>query len=117
MAKITMLLANGPGKPEGDIADRIDLRVPLTMQGQVDEQAYGADDEPWPFRRTLPDGRSIDGDVVRLESGWALRSARHEEAPLWALETKVVRPGEYAWLRAPDGQELVFRIVNVEPEP
>jgi hypothetical protein len=117
VAKVTMLLAYAPDRPEGDLAHRLELTVVLTPQGQLDDAAFAADPTPWPSRRILPDGAEHVGELVGLEGGWALRSALSEDAPLWALEGKVYRPGELVTLRRPDGQELVFRIVNVEAEP
>jgi len=114
MASIVMLLARGPGRPEGDLADRLELTAALTPQGALNEAAFG--DAPWPTRRVLPDGREIVGELVRADARWALRGAAGEDAPLWAFEGRVFRPGEYVTLRRPDGDELVFRIVDVRAD-
>jgi hypothetical protein len=115
MAKVTMLLAYAPGRPEGDLTDRLELHAGLTPQGQIDDAAFLADPQPWPSLRVLPDGGERHGELVSLETGWALRSIRSEDEPLWALEGRVFRPGELVTLRRPDGVEHVFRVVNVEP--
>ncbi len=107
-----MLLAYGPGLPNGDIADRLELTAKLTAQGRLDEAEFGI--KPWPSRRTLPDGRQHAGELVRTDGGWALRGAASEDAPLWDLEGSVFRPGEYVTLRRPGGESLVFRIVDVQ---
>ncbi len=109
-----MLLAYAPGLPNGDVADRLELAVKLTAQGRLDEAAFGA--EAWQSRRTLPDGRLHAGELVRSDAGWALRGAS-EDAPLWDFEGGVFRPGEYVTLRRPTGESLVFRIVDVRPDP
>lgn len=110
-----MLLAYAPDRPEGDLADRIELRACLTPQGQIDVQAYLADPLPWPALRVLPDGTERATELVQVESGWALRSTRGgDDAPLWTLDGRVFRPGELVTLRGPDAAGLVFRIVNVE---
>jgi len=111
-----MILAYAPGRPEGDLADRLELRVSLTPQGQLDDASFLAAELPWPSLRVLPDGTVRPGDLVLLDAGWALRSARSEDDPLWALEGRVFRPGELVTLRRPDGEEHVFRIVNVETD-
>jgi hypothetical protein len=116
LAKVTMILAFAPGRPEGDLSDRLELWVFLTPQGQLDDAAFTAGDAPWPSVRVLPDGSERPGELVMLDTGWALRSARSEDDPLWALEGRVFRPGELVTLRRPDGEEHVFRVVNVEPE-
>ena len=111
-----MVLAYAPGRPEGDLSDRLELRVALTPQGQLDDDAFAADPLPWSSLRILPDGSERPGELVALETGWALRSARSEDDPLWALEGRVFRPGDLVTLRRPDGEELAFRVVNVDPE-
>jgi hypothetical protein len=114
MARIVMLLAHGPGRPEGDLADRLELTVVLTPQGALDEAALGG--ATWPARRLLPDGREFAGELVRAGAGWAVRGAAGEDAPLWDFEGRVFRPGEYVTLRRPGGDELVFRIVDVRAD-
>jgi hypothetical protein len=111
-----MILAYAPGRPEGDLADRLDIWVGLTAQGQLDEAAFTAGDPPWPSLRVLPDGSQRPGELVLLETGWALRSVRSEDEPLWTLEGRVFRPGELITLRRPDGEEHIFRVVNVETD-
>jgi hypothetical protein len=112
MAEITLLLASGPGQPDGDLANRLELSAPLTPLGLLDEAAYGA--APWPTRRLLPDGRAWTGEVLRTADGWALQSADDVDAPLWDLLAQILRPGEYVTLRRPDGIELMFRVVEVQ---
>ena len=111
-----MILAYAPGRPEGDLADRLDLWVGLTPQGQLDEAAFSAGDPPWPSVRMLPDGSERPGELVLLDTGWALRSVRSQDDPLWTLEGRVLRPGELVTLRRPDGEEHIFRVVNVETD-
>jgi hypothetical protein len=115
MPRVVMLLAMGPGRPRGDTADRLELELALTRQGQLDEQAWDPD-APWPMLRTLPDGRTLSGSVIRVGGGWALRSDRHEDEPLWDLSGRLFRPGEYVTLRAPDGRVMVFRVVGIEAD-
>ncbi len=109
-----MILAYAPGRPEGDLSDRLELRVHLTPQGQLNETAFAAGELPWPSVRVLPDGSQRHGEVVMLDTGWALRSVRSQDDPLWTLEGRMFRPGELVTLRRPDGEEHIFRIVNVE---
>ena len=109
-----MVLAQGPGRPNGDVANRLELTVALTPQGALDEAAFG--EAPWPTRRLLPDGNVLAGELVRIDGGWALRGPAGEDAPLWDIESRVFRPGEYVTLRRPGGDELIFRIVDVRPE-
>lgn len=116
MKRIVLLLASGPGAPEGDISDRLELRACLTGQGQIDETAYVEDPLPWPTRRVTPDGRVYEGELIRLAGTWAIRRSRSEDDPLWPFEPTILRPGEYATLRPPEGGELIFRIVSVDQD-
>jgi hypothetical protein len=116
LAKVTLLLVYAADRPQGDLADRLELQLCLTPQGQIDEPAFALAPLPWLARRILPDGTGHTGEVVPRDGGWALRHAHSEDAPLWALEGRVFRPGELVSLRRPDGEELVFRVVNVEPD-
>ena len=111
MATVVMLLARGPGLPDGDLAYRLELIVPLTPQAALDEAAYGG--AAWPARRVLPDRRELTAELVREGAGWALRGPAGEDEPLWGFEGRVFRPGEYVTLRRPGGDELIFRIVDV----
>ena len=116
MAKLTMLLAKGPGRPAGDLEDRLTVRLALNTQGQIDAAAYDSDPFPWLATRDRPgieDGRS---ELIRLVEGWALQSMVSEDDPLWAFEGHVFRPGELVRLGRPDGEELLFRIVASAPD-
>lgn len=112
---MTALLAQGPGFPEGDTEHGLVLTACLTPQGQVDTVAYEADPLPWIAKRFWPDREPWTGELIRVdETGWALRPVSGEDEPLWDLEARIFRPGDYITLRRPDGEELIFRIVNVE---
>ncbi len=115
MALIRALLAQGPGLPDGDTERGLELRVCLTPQGLIDLPAWEADPLPWPARRFWPDRPDWSGELIRVEEMWALR-ARSDDEPLWDFEARVLRPGDYVTLRRPDGEELVFRIVSVDPD-
>jgi hypothetical protein len=114
MARIIMILARGPGQPEGDLFHRLEAIVALTPQGQLDEAALT--DTIWPTRRMLPDGRERQGDIVRSGAGWVLRGRAGEDSPHSVIEAQVFRPGEYVTLRPPAQDPLVFRIVDVQPD-
>ena len=51
MTRLTMLLAQGPGKPDGDLEDRLVMGLCLTQQGQIDVEAYNTAPHPWLARR------------------------------------------------------------------
>ncbi len=106
------LLASGPGCPEGDVTQGIDMTVALTVQSQIDTAAAP---EGMGARRFWPDRDDWQGTLEWLETGWALRNVSSPDEPLWELDVRVIRPGEYITLRRPDGADAVFRIVSVEP--
>lgn len=116
MARITALLAHGPGQPEGDIAHGLELRLCLTPQARIDPVAYEADPLPWRARRFWPDRDDWAGELIREGSGWALRRQGGEDEPLWDLSAAILRPGAYLTLHRPSGEELIFRVVQVEQD-
>ena len=116
MTKLTMLLARGPGLPDGDLGDRLVTHLLLNAQGQIDPAAYEADPTPWLATREAPGSDLIQVELIRLDEGWALQSLRDADDPLWTFEGHVFRPGELVRLRRPDGQELLFRIVASEAD-
>ena len=116
MAKLTMLLAQGPGMPDGNLEDRLITRLQLTPQGQIDSAAYDVDPSPWLAVRERPGAAPLHVELIRLDEGWALQSMRDADDPLWTFEGHVFRPGELVRLRRPDGQELLFRIVASEAD-
>jgi hypothetical protein len=112
MFRVMALLASGPGFPEGDVAQGLALSVRLTGQGQIDPS--GAHDE-FNARRFWPDRDDWQGAMEWLETGWALRHHSSADEPLWELDVRTVRPGDYITLRRPEGGDAIFRIVSVEP--
>ena len=116
MTKLTMLLAQGPGLPDGDVQDRLVMRLDLTGQGHIDMDAYNAAPTPWLASRERHGAEPRHLEVVRLDEGWALQSTRSEDDPIWTFEGHVFRPGELVSLRRPSGDEMLFRIVSAERE-
>src|SRR3712207_9242895 len=75
MAKVTLVLASGPGFPNGDPQNRYEIEVKLDATGRLDREARLADPNPWPARRHWRDEWPRDGDVqLDEETGaWSLR--------------------------------------------
>lgn len=116
MAKLTMLLAQGPGMPDGNLADRLVTHLQLNPQGQIDSGAYDQDPNPWLAVRERPGDEPIHVELIRLDEGWALQSMRDADDPLWTFEGHVFRPGELVRLGRSDGEALLFRIVASEAD-
>lgn len=114
MTKVTLVLAMAPGKPEGDVEDRLVLNLALTGQGQIDASAYEIAEAPWLASRARNGAVARDLEVIRLDEGWALQSTNSLDDPIWVFEGQVYRPGELVQVRRPNGDELLFRIVAAE---
>ncbi len=116
MVKVTLVLAHGPGHPEGDLDDRMHLRVTLSPQGHLDGAAWEAGTVPWLTSRERAGHPVRSGELVKLEEGWALRGLGSEDEPLYGLFAQIVRPGEIVRVSRLDGDEMLYRIVAVEPD-
>lgn len=114
MRKLTMLLARGPGLPEGDLNDRMVMHLSLTPQGQLDPMAFETATQPWLSARDRPGLNTKTSELVHIDETWALKSLGDDDDPVWVVEGHVFRPGELVVLRRPDGEELLFRIVALE---
>ena len=114
MTKVTLVLAQGPGLPDGDLHDRITMHLCLNQQGQIDVNAYQTAPEPWLAERDSGGHAPQALEVVRLDEGWALQSTNSMDDPVWAFEGHVFRPGELVSLHRPDGEHLLYRIVAAE---
>lgn len=120
LTRVTALLAQGPGQPEGDIAHGLELALGLTSDGRIDPETYLIDPRPWTARRFRPDRPDWHGELVRDEASWILRRVAGadaaEDAPQWFLEVRSLHPGDYVTLRRPDGESFVFRVVGATRE-
>ena len=116
MAKLTMLLARGPGLPEGDLNDRLVMHLSLTPQGHLDSDAFETASQPWLSARDRPGLNTKTSELTLEDDTWALKSTNSDDDPLWVVEGHVFRPGELVVLRRPDGEELLFRIVAVDAD-
>jgi hypothetical protein len=114
MTRVLMVLARGPDHPEGNLTDRLDLQVHLTAQGMLDAVAWETGHTPWLTSRQRSDHPRRDGELVKLEDGWAIRNLDREDDPLLAFSASLMRPGEVARVTRLDGEELTYRIVSVE---
>ncbi len=94
----------------------MELTVCLTSQAQIDRAAYVAAPLPWRTRRSWPHRADWWGELILDERGWGLRAEGDPEEPIWSLSLKLLRPGAYVTLHRPNGEELVFRIVQVEQD-
>ncbi|TCZ54273.1 hypothetical protein [Roseicella aquatilis] len=121
MPVVTLVVAAGPGFPQGSPDRRYELSVVLTPGGQLDPEAWAADPTPWPARRIWPGAPSREGDVqFDADTGcWSVRlapapgEATEAAAQAQLMNTGQLRPGEYVTIREPDGSEFSYRVVAV----
>ena len=116
MVKVLMVLAQGPGFPEGNVEDHMNLHVMLTAQGQLDAAAWETGHQTWATSRTRPGHAPRTGELVKIEEGWALRNVDGEDDPLYSFTVQIVRPGEIVQVSRLDGDEMLYRIVGIEPD-
>ena len=118
---VTLVVAAGPGFPQGSPDHRYEIEAVLTPGGHLDAEAWTAAPGPWRARRSWPGSPVLDGDVqfdADTES-WSIRLAPDaraaSDAPLHAVIRNAgqLRPGEYVTIREPDGVEFSYRVVSV----
>jgi hypothetical protein len=118
MPTVTLVLAGGPGFPNGSADHRYEIDVALDSTGQLDLAAWQADPEPWPVRRFMLGEAMRSGDVQHdAETGWSLRLDPSDDNPEQTeplVSAGVLRPGEHLTLRAPDGRDYAWRVVSVD---
>jgi hypothetical protein len=109
-ARIVAVLTSSRRTASEPGAQVLELLAFLTPDGRMDLANHRLEQ---PVRRLLGGQETWTGWLVSVEQGWALRSANGEDTPLWFLAVERLRPGEHITVRAPDGDEQVFRVVNV----
>ena len=114
MMNVTLVLARGPRQPEGNLDDRMHLQVELTPQGHLDGVAWETGTAAWRTSRDRPGHPTRAGELVKIETGWALRELGSEDEPLYSLSAQIVRPGEIVTVVRLDGDEMLYRIVAVD---
>ncbi len=113
LARVVAVLTAGPSRPNGDTACVLELQVPLTQDSQLDPAAFAG---VGPYCRVILTQGAVavwSSLLLLAEEGCSIRPET-EEGPLWPLDIRTIRPGEYLTLRPPAAGELVFRIVNVD---
>lgn len=119
---VTLVMAAGPGFPEGSPEHRYVLQMVLDAEGHPDPAAWAGDTAPWRARRIRPEEPEIAGDVQYDEDdGWSLRfaaaAADRPDAPAThlALHEPILRPGAYVTVTEAEEEPRDYRVVGVEP--
>ncbi|RAI59541.1 hypothetical protein [Roseicella frigidaeris] len=121
MPVVTLVVAAGPGYPQGSPDHRYEMTVELTPGGHLDAKAWAEAPQPWPARRLWPGGLSREGDVHfdPDTEGWSIRlfpgPGEAADAPLHAQLRNAgqLRPGAYVTIAEPNGVEYSYRVVGV----
>lgn len=116
MVYVMMVLAQGPGFPEGNLDDRMKLHVTLTAQGHLDGSAWETGSTTWSTSRERSGHPTRTGELVKIDDGWALRNVGAEDDPLYSFTAQIIRPGEIVQISRLDGDEMLYRIVAVEQD-
>jgi hypothetical protein len=117
MPTVILVLAGGPGVPDGSAEHRFEFEAALDAAGQLDAEAWQVDPRPWALRRFRPGAPVRHGDVQHdAETGWSLRvqadaEGGEETEPL--IGAGALRPGAHVTLRAADGRDYAWRVVSV----
>ena len=114
MQVVSMVRAEGPGHPAGDLEDRLEICVRLLPSGHLDAAAWEVGSAPWRGRHTRRGALTGANELVKTSVGWALRELPGDDAPLHSLMIGIVRPGELVSVSRPDGDVMVYRIVAVD---
>jgi hypothetical protein len=111
--RVTAVLVRGPGLPAGDVRAGLEMEVALDPSGEL----HILPDSTWAgrIRRRWPGRPDWEGELVRLDDAWGVRGlVDGDNAPVWELQGRSLRPGDYLTLVRPNDAESVFRVVNVE---
>ncbi len=120
LVMVTLARAFDAGE-RAEEAGQIEFAIALDPQGHPDVQAWIDDPAPWPARRLTPGAAEQTGDVAHDEEGWQLRfftdAGQERDVPVHRIchIEGGLRPGEVLTLRAPDGEEAAWRVVEVRP--
>ena len=114
LIRIVAVLASAPGQPVGDTTEILEFLADLTVDGWISAERWAAVADGCRARRVRGGREEWTGLLVREEGRWALRPRDGGEDVPWFILVQRLRPGEYLTLQNPNGDELGFRIVNVE---
>jgi hypothetical protein len=119
LSRIVMRLARNPGTEfaGGDDHRGYTLTAPLTVDGHLDEAAYGKARDKCTVRRFAPDEDPVDGRLARKGQKWFFDYEEGEETddePVYRLGQHVFAVGEYVTVTDEDGRPLTYKVVEVQ---
>jgi len=119
LTQVVMELAREPGHPHGDRDHGYLLHLPLTEDGQIDEEAFQHMAKVCTVKRIRPGEEPRHGRLSRSPFGqWIFdyddRQDFDDETGFRLGEERFV-PGEYISVREDDGVTHTFQIISVRP--
>jgi hypothetical protein len=121
LSRIILRLARNPGsgRPEGDPSRGYTIVAPLDAQGRLDVDAWRKDKRRCTVIRFSPDAEeAADGFLTHRGSHWHFHYDEEGEGPdepLFRLGDHKLALGEYVAIKELDGDELVYRVAEVQP--
>lgn len=114
---IKLELGPTPAFPEGSPSRGFALRLPLTVEGAIDEAAHRAHPLLAAVRRFWPNEPDMSGYVVLADGGWvfAFASGGAESEAAFRLERRPIRTGDSLTITEPDGCRLPFLVAALAP--
>ena len=111
---VRLELAKTPEFPEGSASRAYMLRVPLDINGLIDDAELASEPNMATVRRFWPNEPDQTGHIARNSRGWLLSCAigDDDEPMSYHLELQPLHVGGYVHLTGPDGIALPFRVVR-----
>lgn len=120
LSRIVMRLARNPGTEfaDGDDHRGYALVAPLTVDGHLDEHAYGKARSQCTVRRFAPDEDPTNGMLARRGERWFFDYGDAPDAddePIYRLSEHRFVVGEYVAVTDEDRRLLTYKVTEVTP--
>ncbi|HEY8433030.1 MAG TPA: hypothetical protein VIK68_00290 [Sphingomicrobium sp.] len=110
--KIRLELARSEGFPGGSVSRGFLILLPLDGEGQIDRALFSLKPHQATVRRYWSTEPDEAGNVVPIESGWALRCNGGPDR-LLLLGGQPIRLGDQVSVLEPDGGVLPFTVASI----
>lgn len=116
---VRLTLARTPEFPGGSDEHAYELVLPLIADGRIDAKAFAATPTRATVQRIVPRKGVQSSHILHRQSACAF-SYVHGDADdeaVFHLENHPLIEGNYLTLTEPDGDQLPFRVIAVQPLP